>query len=82
MARITIEIDDELLGEAAHVLGTSGGEETVLAALRAAARGASPLPRTPGHPPLGDPPPLRPLGDPGQPEVPGPTRFPHPPEIH
>jgi hypothetical protein len=79
MARITIEVDDALLGAAAHALGTQEAEDTVRAALNAAIRGgtgAPPLPRqeppVPGRTPL-DPPPVPPGRR---------SEFPYPPEIH
>lgn len=81
MASVTLELDDALLGAAAHVLGTRGAAETIRAALQAAIRGDAPRPRIPdviphpGPPPLGDPP-----RDP--PTAPGRTDFPRPPEIH
>jgi hypothetical protein len=78
MAEVTLELDDALLGAAAHALGTSGAADTVRAALQAVVQGGA-RPRVPGHtprlPPLGDPP-LDP------PERPGRTEFPRPPEIH
>lgn len=79
MAKITIEIDDSLLGDAARALGTHGATETVHAALKAAARRDVTLPAPPRDP--------TPFGPPGPPDVPGPARpgpaqFPHPPEVH
>jgi hypothetical protein len=80
MATVTLELDDALLGAAAHALGTQGAADTVRAALEAATRVGSPRPRIPPYPgpdvpPLGDPP-LDPR------ETPGRTVFPRPPEIH
>ncbi len=40
MARTTVSVDDELLQEARHVLGTTGISDTVNAALAAAVRQA------------------------------------------
>jgi hypothetical protein len=83
MARIEMDVDDELLGRAAHALGTRGAEETVRAALEAAAHGSR-LPR-----PQFEPPPVRP--DPFAPDDPTrvppaphrpPPDFPRPPEVH
>lgn len=50
MARIEIEIDDELLGEAATALGTQAAADTVRAALELATRR---VPRVPGQEPRG-----------------------------
>ena len=78
MATVTLELDDALLGAAAHVLGTQSAADTVRAALEAATRRGGTPPRIPGsHPyPGPDRPPL------GPPDVPGRTDFPRPPEIH
>lgn len=89
MARIEIDVDDALLGEAAQVLGTQGAEDTVRAALAAAVRGGAAVPRRPAEPgdPLPGSIPPRP-GPPGSPSPgspsPGslPPEFPRPPEIH
>lgn len=83
MARIEIDVDDALLGEAAHALGTQGAQDTVRAALAAAVRGGAAVPRRPAAP--GDPLPgaLPPApGPPGSPS-PGslPPEFPRPPDI-
>jgi hypothetical protein len=80
MAKVTLELDDALLGAAAHALGTHGAADTVRAALAAATRIGSPGPRIPPYPG----PDVPPLGDPplGPPETPGRTDFPRPPEIH
>lgn len=82
MARITVEIDDALLGQAAHALGTRSAEDTVRAALTAAAAGGidPPLlprrdPPDPGRPGV-VPPVVPPLDPPARP-----AEFPHPPEI-
>ncbi|WP_300018930.1 hypothetical protein [Pseudonocardia sp.] len=82
MTRIEMDVDDELLGRAAQALGTRGGEDTVRAALEAAAHGL----RTP--PPRHRPEPGRedPFG-PADPTLPPPSRrpppdFPRPPEVH
>lgn len=82
MAEITLELDDALLGAAAHALGTRGAPDTIRAALAAAARVGGPVPRTPGSVP-GPGPGLPPLGDPPRdpPEMPARTAFPRPPEI-
>ncbi|MHA6781357.1 hypothetical protein ACVGOW_10235 [Pseudonocardia saturnea] len=83
MARIEIDVDDALLGEAAHALGTQGAEDTVRAALAAAVRGAPAAPRRPAVP--GDPlPGTLPGSLPPAPGPPGslPPDFPRPPEIH
>jgi hypothetical protein len=79
MARIEIEIDGALLGEAARALGTQGAEDTVRAALAAAVRGGTAVPRRPAAP--GDP---LPGALPPAPGPPGslPPEFPRPPEIH
>ncbi|MDN5931384.1 MAG: hypothetical protein L0I24_10030 [Pseudonocardia sp.] len=89
MARIEIDVDDALLGEAAHDLGPQGAEDTVRAALAAAVSGTSGVPRRPAPPgeplpgslppapgPPGSPPPA-----PGRPGYLSPE-FPRPPEIH
>lgn len=73
MARIEMDVDDELLGRAALALGTHGARETVLAALRAAAR-PGPRPEVPG--PLPGEPAPGPLDPPARP-----GDFPRPPEI-
>jgi hypothetical protein len=83
MAEVTLELDDALLGAAAHALGTHGAADTIRAALEAATRGGVPRPPIPGY----DPRPgqgLPPLGDPplDAPETPGRTTFTRPPEIH
>jgi hypothetical protein len=79
MALITIEVDDALLGQAAHALGTQGAEDTVRAALNAAVRGGTGVPPFPRQdPPVpGRPQEHPPLDPPGHP-----TEFPRPPEIH
>lgn len=83
MARIEMDIDDELLGQAAHALGTRGAEETVRAALAAAAHGVRPPP--PRHRP--EPGREGPFGpaDPTVAPPPAPHRpppdFPRPPEV-
>jgi hypothetical protein len=88
MARIEIDVDDALLGEAAHALGTQGAEDTVRAALAAAVRGASGVPRRPEVPgdPLPGPLPGSLPPAPGPPGSPSPATlppdFPRPPEIH
>ena len=50
MAKVTLELDDALLGAAAHALGTQGAADTVRAALEAATRIGSPRPRIPPYP--------------------------------
>lgn len=85
MARIEIDVDDELLGRAATVLGTREVSDTVRAALELAVRGG---PRMPGHEPRG---PVTPADLPGtpypapgspDPRAPGmPGDFPPPPEV-
>ena len=83
MAEVTLELDDALLGAAAHALGTHSAADTIRAALEAATRSGGlrpPIPgftprRGPGLQPLGDPPP-----DPS--ETPGRTTFRRPPEVH
>jgi hypothetical protein len=82
MAKVTLELDDALLGAAAHALGTHGAADTVRAALEAATRGGT-GPRIPGSRPYTTPD-RPPLGDPplGPPDTPGRTDFPRPPEIH
>jgi len=83
MATVTLELDDALLGAAAHALGTRSAADTVRAALEAATRSGGTPARIPGsHPSPG--PDRLPLGDSrlGQPDVPGRTDFPRPPEIH
>lgn len=83
MARIEIDVDDALLGEAAHALGTQGAEDTVRAALVAAVRGGTAVPRRPAVPGDPEPGPL-PGTLPPRPGRPGslPPEFPRPPEIH
>ncbi|GAA2566979.1 hypothetical protein [Pseudonocardia hydrocarbonoxydans] len=80
MARIEMDVDDELLGRAALALGTHGAPETVLAALRAAAR-PGPRPEVPGPLP-GERPARSPHDPPGPLDPPArPGDFPRPPEI-
>lgn len=78
MARITLDVDDALLGEAAHALGTTAAEATVVAALQAAVRGGMGVPPLPRHQPSPTPP-ASPLDPPLRPQPPS---YPHPPEIH
>lgn len=80
MARIEIDVDDELLGRAALALGTHGAEDTVLAALRAAAT-PRPLPEHPVPRP-GERPDRGPYDPPVDPPGHLPPSFPRPPEIH
>lgn len=91
MARIEIDVDDELLGEAATALGTQAAADTVRAALELATRR---VPRLPGQQPRGpvgpgdlpgtphpytSPPQTPPSPNPGRPGLPG--DFPPPPEV-
>ncbi len=91
MPRIEMDVDDELLGQAAHALGTHDAVETVRAALAAAAHGVRPPPPRhrpepgredpfgPADPTLRPPPaPHRPPPAPHRP----PPDFPRPPEVH
>lgn len=91
MARIEIEIDDALLGEAATALGTQAAADTVRAALELATRRVPRLPGQeprgpvgpedlPGTPHPGTPHPgTSPPPAPGRPGLPG--DFPPPPEV-
>lgn len=82
MTRIEVDVDDELLGAAAHALGTRGVEDTVRAALEAAARGGGATPPPPAHRP--EPHRVPPPGDPLPPDAPEPQRrdFPRPPDAY
>ncbi len=85
MARIEVEIDDELLDEAATALGTQAAADTVRAALELATRRG---PRFPGQEPRG---PITPADlpgtphphtpPPGRPDPRAPGHFPPPPEV-
>jgi hypothetical protein len=86
LPRTTVEVDDALLAAAATVLGTTGAEETVRAALQQAARLRPGSPSWPGRPGSPDPttpgrpgPPPGPPGSPPDPGTPYPGLPPRPP---